>query len=216
MWTGTPWLEHCRRLPRAPRRTGSLRVMEAPSLRRVHVGEVEHAAAPSRFARRSRRHRRASRGSRTRPITSTPNGTARPLPSSRSRSVPSCSTTEAIASSRERPSRKPGWNTTTSAPHAAAMPALRSSAPTAEENFASLGLEMTHEPRNSGAWTESHDVCGARRLADAAPPTGSPSRSRLRSRSRRRRSHARAGSRSPLWALVASGDAGQADTDARP
>ena len=46
--------------------------------------------------------------SRTRPITSIPNGTARSFPSSRSRSSPSCSTTESIASSRVRPSRKPG------------------------------------------------------------------------------------------------------------
>src|ERR671935_4002 len=38
--------------------------------------------------------------SRTRPITSMPKGTARSLPSSRERSSPSCSQTEAIASSR--------------------------------------------------------------------------------------------------------------------
>src|SRR5918995_1082367 len=41
--------------------------------------------------------------SRTRPITSTPNSTARSLPSRRSRSVPSCSTTASRAASRGRP-----------------------------------------------------------------------------------------------------------------
>jgi hypothetical protein len=56
-------------------------------------------------------------------MTSTPNGTARSFFSSRSRSSPSCSTTESIAAARSRPSRKPGWKTTTSAPAAFAMPA---------------------------------------------------------------------------------------------
>jgi hypothetical protein len=41
----------------------------------------------------------------TRPMTSTPNGTARPLPSRRSRTSASCSTTESIAVSRSRPNR---------------------------------------------------------------------------------------------------------------
>jgi len=61
--------------------------------------------------------------SRTRPITSIPNETARSFFSSRSRSSPSCSTTESIASSRVRLSRNPGWKTTTSAPAAFAIPA---------------------------------------------------------------------------------------------
>ena len=69
--------------------------------------------------------------SRTRPITSTPNGTARPFGSSRSRSRPSWSTTAATVSSCVRPSRKPGWKTTGAAPHAAAIPAEWSSIPTA-------------------------------------------------------------------------------------
>jgi len=43
--------------------------------------------------------------SRTRPITSTPKGTARPLPSSRSRSSASCSVMDLIAAARVRPSR---------------------------------------------------------------------------------------------------------------
>ena len=60
--------------------------------------------------------------SRTRPITSTPNGTSRPFASSRSRRSPSWSTTSAIACSRSRPSRKPGWKTISCAPHAWASP----------------------------------------------------------------------------------------------
>ena len=92
--------------------------------------------------------------SRTRPMTSTPNGTARSFPSSRSRSVPSCSTTASIAASRVRSRRKPGWKTTTSAPLAAAMPALRSRAPTADVNFRPLGSTWPMNP-NSGACTDS-------------------------------------------------------------
>ena len=87
---------------------------------------------PSRAARDDlEARRRAVPSSRTRPITSTPNGTARSLPSSRSRSSPSCSTTASRASSRVRPSRKPGWKTTSSAPQAIAMPAEWSSMPIA-------------------------------------------------------------------------------------
>src|SRR5207245_2316129 len=63
--------------------------------------------------------------SRTRPMISTPKGTARSFFSSRARSSPSCSTTESIAASRSRPSQQPGWNTTTSAPAPFAIPALR-------------------------------------------------------------------------------------------
>jgi len=73
--------------------------------------------------------------SRTRPITSTPKGTARSLPSSRSRSSPSCSQIESIASSRVRSSRKPGWKTTSSAPAALAIPAEWSSIPVAMFSF---------------------------------------------------------------------------------
>jgi len=65
--------------------------------------------------------------SRTRPITSTPNGTARSLPSSRWRSSVSCSQIESIAAARSRPSRNPGWKTTSSAPAALATPAEWSS-----------------------------------------------------------------------------------------
>jgi len=73
----------------------------------------------------------------TRPITSTPKGTARSLPSRRSRSWPSCSQTEAMVASRSRPSRKPGWKTTSSAPAALAIPAEWSSIPTAIRCFLS-------------------------------------------------------------------------------
>ena len=95
--------------------------------------------------------------SRTRPITSIPNGTARSFASSRSRSSPSCSQTESIASSRVRPSRKPGWKTTTSAPAAFAIPAEWSSIPTAMFSF----LPRSAWPMKPaiGACTESTIPC---------------------------------------------------------
>ena len=96
--------------------------------------------------------------SRTRPITSIPNGTPRPFPTSRSRTIASCSTTESIASSRLRPRRNPGWNTTTSASHAVAMPALRSSAPSADDHFLPLASRCPTQPK-SGACTDSATSC---------------------------------------------------------
>ena len=82
--------------------------------------------------------------SRTRPITSIPNGTARSLASSRSRSSPSCSQIDLIAAARVRPSRKPGWKTTGSAPAAFAIPAEWSSIPIAMlQLLAALGV--SHE-----------------------------------------------------------------------
>ena len=91
--------------------------------------------------------------SRTRPITSTPNGTSRSFASSRSRRSPSWSTTSAIARSRSRPSRKPGWKTISRAPQAFARPAVWSSIPSAILNF----LPRSTWPMNaaSGACTES-------------------------------------------------------------
>ena len=88
----------------------------------------------------------------TRPITSIPNGTARSFASSFSRSVPSEATTSSIVCSGVRPSQKPGWMTTTSAPAAAAIPAVRSSAPSAIFDFFSSGWPGN---ANSGACTES-------------------------------------------------------------
>ena len=73
--------------------------------------------------------------SRTRPITSIPKSTARSFASSLTRSSPSCSHTESIASSRVRPSRKPGWMTTGAAPAARAIPAEWSSIPIAMFSF---------------------------------------------------------------------------------
>ena len=71
---------------------GSL-LVNAPSVGCVHVGESRSPGAPSAGATRSRRTSSIEPSSRTRPITSMPNGTAWSLPSSRSRSSPSCSTT---------------------------------------------------------------------------------------------------------------------------
>ena len=53
-----------------------------------------------------------------------------------------------------RPSRKPGWKTTSSAPLAATIPALRSSAPTADVNLRPLASRCPMKPK-SGACTES-------------------------------------------------------------
>ena len=94
----------------------------------------------------------------TRPMTSIPNGTARPFPSSRSRTSASCSTTAATESSRLRPSRNPGWKTTSSAPHAVAIPALRSSAPSADDHFRPLASRCPTQPK-SGACTDSARSC---------------------------------------------------------
>ena len=113
--------------------------------------------------------------SRTRPITSIPNGTARPFPSSRSRTSASCSTTASIESSRLRPRRKPGWKTTTSAPDAAAIPALRSSAPSADDHLRPLASRCPTQPKR-GACTDN-----ATSFSLASSPSrsahGSPSRS---------------------------------------
>ena len=103
--------------------------------RRVHVREVDHRPHPVEARRRSRRRRRSSRARARGPSPRSRTARARSLPSRRSRSSPSCSTTESIASSRVRLSRKPGWKTTTSAPAAFAMPAEWSSIPTAMFSF---------------------------------------------------------------------------------
>ncbi len=88
----------------------------------------------------------------TRPITSTPNATARSFDSSFSRKVASEATTSSIVCSGERPSQKPGWMTTISAPAAAAIPAVRSSAPSAIFDFFASGWPGKAK---SGACTES-------------------------------------------------------------
>ena len=145
-----------RRRARAPRGTARARRTRRRSSR---------ACARSRSPGRTQPARRlistqssSEPRSRTRPITSIPNGTARSFPSSRSRTSASCSTTASIASSRLRPSRKPGWKTTTSAPHAAAIPALRSSAPSADDHFRPLASRCPTQPK-SGACTESATSC---------------------------------------------------------
>ncbi len=81
-----------------------------------------------------------------------PNGTARSFASSRSRSSPSCSQIDLIAAARVRPSRKPGWKTTGSAPAALAIPAEWSSIPIAMFSF----LPRSAWPMKPaiGAWTE--------------------------------------------------------------
>ena len=106
--------------------------------------------------------------SRTRPMTSIPNGTARSLPSSRSRTSASCSTTASIESSRLRPSRKPGWKTTTSAPDAAAIPALRSSAPSADDHLRRSPRDA--RPSRRGRVHRQRDVVLAGELAEPLGP----------------------------------------------
>ena len=95
MWNGDARLEHgVHRLERlgeqAPPRDTRRRSSRACARSRA-------PGAPSPCAREISTTSSSEPRSRTRPITSTPNGTARSFASSRSRSVPSCSTTAAIA-----------------------------------------------------------------------------------------------------------------------
>ncbi len=76
----------------------------------------------------------------------------------RVRTSASCSTTASIESSRLRPSRKPGWKTTTSAPDAVAIPALRSSAPRADDHLRPLASRCPTQPKR-GACTDSATSC---------------------------------------------------------
>ena len=155
MWNGASAAAP-RRRPREPRRTASSS-RNAPSL--VACMCAKSSTGRTHVVRRAISNTSSSEPrSRTRPITSTPNGTARSFPSSLWRRAPSCSTTAASASSRSRSSRKPGWNTTSSAPLAAAMPALRSSAPTADVNFRPLASTWPMNPK-SGACTDSAMSC---------------------------------------------------------
>ena len=189
MWNGRLAREP-RRRPRALPQRGLPRGRRRRSSRACARSRAP--AAPSRYGPRSRRRRRAAEvADAAHHLDAERDGAI--LPSSRSRSVPSCSTTDAMASSRSRPRRKPGWKTTTSAPHAAAMPALRSSAPTADENLRPLASRCPMKPKR-GACTDSA-MSAVRRRRPASRPTNSPSRSRPRSRSRRRRSRVRGGAR---------------------
>ena len=151
MWNGAPGSRTVSARARASRKRSASR--NAPSL--VACMWAKSTTGRTQPARRLISTQSSSEPrSRTRPITSIPNGTARSLPSSRSRTIASCPTTESIASSRLRPSRKPGWKTTTSAPQAAAIPALRSRAPSADDHLRPLASRCPTHP-NSGAWTDS-------------------------------------------------------------
>ena len=147
--------------PRAPPRR--LGLEEGPVARRVHVREVEDGANPSSRTEMSTTSSIEPR-SRTRPMTSTPKGTARCLAASRSLSVSSCSTTASIASSRGRP-RKPGWKTTSSR-RSPRDPRARSRAPTAEVNLRPLASRWPMKPKSGGVHGE-RDVVLARELAEA-------------------------------------------------
>ena len=103
--------------------------------------------------------------SRTRPITSTPNVTARSLPSSRSRSVPSCSTTASSASSRLRPSRNPGWKTTSSAPRRGGDTGAAVERSHRGGELAPARLQMAHEPEERRVHRE-RDVVLSGELAE--------------------------------------------------
>ena len=137
-----------RRRARAPR--GTARPRGTPRRSSRACGRSRPPVAPSPTRRLISTQSSSEPRSRTRPMTSIPNGTARSFPSSRSRTSASCSTTASIESSRLRPSRNPGWKTTTSAPQAAAIPALRSSAPSADDHFRPLVSRWPTQPK-SGA-----------------------------------------------------------------
>ena len=141
--------------------------------------------------------------SRTRPMTSTPNGTARSFVSRRARKLAKLCRRHRPARGRaSRPRRNPGWKTTSSAPPACAIPAVWSSIPSARLYFAS----RSRCPRNaaSGACTESA-IPARGRSRRARRRTASPSRSRLRNRARRPYSPARRESRQPSQGLPCSG-----------
>ena len=157
--------------------------------------EVDHRPHPVEPSARSRTTSSIEPSSRTRPITSIPNGTARSFPSSRSRSSPSCSTTESIASSRVRPSRKPGWKTTTSAPGGLRDPGrVVEHADGHVQLLAALGV--AHEAGDRRVHRQ-HDVRCRAALAEVGRERRSPSRSGPRSRSRTPRARVRAARRPP-------------------
>ena len=127
-------LEHLvRRLERRRRTASGLEV--GAVARRVHVREVEHRPDQADRAAIASTSSTEPR-SRTRPITSTPKGTARPLASSRSRSVAELvddRRDRVLALAAEQEARVEDDDL--GAARRAAIPALRSSAPTADLNF---------------------------------------------------------------------------------
>ena len=132
--------------------------------------------------------------SRTRPITSTPKGTARPRPRAVSHE-PEPLDEARDRSSRERPRRNPRCNTT--APRRRSRRSrLSGRAPRAPSPI------CARSPRGGRPIRTAARAPRAPRRSPgpprrAPPPTGSPSRSRPRSRSRRRRSRPPRRARSP-------------------
>ena len=92
------------------------------------------------------------------------------------------------------------------------MPALRSSAPTADENFRPLGLEMTHEAEQRRV-DRQRDVCRARRLAELLGPRVVHPEAALEVDLAGVVAALEQDLDRPLR-VVAGGNAGQADTDA--
>ena len=120
MWNGAPGSSTSSAASSASANGSTSR--NAPSRRRVHVREVEHRADP-RHARGDLEHvvERAELAHAAHHLD--PERDGRPFASSRSRELAELLDDASSACSRSRPSRKPGWKTTTSAPQAAAIPA---------------------------------------------------------------------------------------------
>ena len=130
-----------------------LDVGERAVARRVHVREVDHRPHPAGARARSRGRRRGCRSRGRGPSPRRRTARRGPCPRAARAARRAARTTAEIASLRVRPSRKPGWKTTSSAPAATATPAEWSSIPIAMRCF----LSRSTWPMNPaiGAWTES-------------------------------------------------------------
>ena len=161
----------------------------------MHVREVEHRPHPAEPARDLDHVVEPSRARARGPSPRSRTARRGPSPRAARAARRAARTTESIASSRVRPSRKPGWKTTTSAPAAFAIPAEWSSIPTAMFSF--LPRSACPMKPAIGACTESAMSARARELAEALGELVVHPEARPRSRSRTPRSRARGAPRSP-------------------
>ena len=146
--------------------------------------------------------------SRTRPITSMPNGTARSFllePLAQLAELLDDRVDGLLARPAEQ---EAGVEHDELGAAAVAIPASGRAAPSAMFHF--LPRSRCPMKPKSGACTESATSC-SRASSPSARPTGSPSRSPTRSRSRRRCTPARAGARRRLGALPRGSAPGQSD-----
>ena len=191
MWNGDARLEHV--VDRLERLREEARLEVRAVARRVHVGEVEHRSHPA-GARRDLDDvvERAEVADAAHHLDAERHGAS--LPSSRSRSVPSCSTTRcdrvlALAAEEEAGVEDDDLGAAGGGDAGAAVERADG-----RGELAAARLEVPHEAEERRVHGE-RDVVLRARPRPASRPTGSPSRTRTRSRSRRRRSRARAGAR---------------------